>query len=65
MTLVSKGGSGRGPVICLDRSPHPFGILGLQNSHHEIMNSINTKTFMYLQFSLNFYQERFSKCNMC
>lgn len=60
---VSKGRSGQ--VILFYRIPHPLGILGLQNSHREIMHPTNMETFMYLQFSLNFYQERFSKCNMC
>jgi hypothetical protein len=28
------------------------------------MYPINIETFMYLQFSLNFYPEKFSKCNV-
>lgn len=59
IVTVSKGSSRGGwlPVF--------IGILGLQNSHQKITHPINMETFMYLQFSLNFYQETFSKCNMC
>lgn len=41
------------------------GILGLQSSPQEITHPINMEPFMYLRCSLNFYQETFSKCNMC
>lgn len=65
MVTVSKGSSGQELLPHFYRIPHPLGILGLQNSHPEIRHPVNIETFMYLQFSLNFYQETFSERNMC